>query len=82
MNANPVSKERLPMSGKNKPFVQMAPALGLVFGAGMGALLSLLCGFSVAIGLVFGAAAGLVVGAAAFGLSKRRNSDNKDNGHP
>jgi len=66
----------------NKSFVQMAPALGLVFGAGMGALLSILCGFSVATGLVCGAAAGLVVGTAAFGLSKRRTSQNKDAGHP
>ena len=61
------------MTSKGKSLINTAPALGLVFGAGAGLLLSVLCSFSIPLGITLGAAAGLIVGSAVYALSKRNS---------
>jgi hypothetical protein len=60
------------MSGKNK---LVSPALGLVFGAGAGLLVSILCSFSIAMGIVFGTAIGLIIGAIITGFTHKKNDN-------
>jgi hypothetical protein len=49
------------------------PALGLVFGAGVGVVVSLNYDFQIAFGVVLGAAAGLLVGLVFSNLSSGKN---------
>lgn len=61
------------MSKKNVSMNIFLPALRLVFGAGVGTVISVLCDFQIAIGVVIGSAAGLLIGLVFSNLSVDRN---------
>lgn len=61
------------MSKKNQSLKAFLPALGLVFGAGAGALIAVVYGFRIAFGIVIGAAAGLLIGLVFSHLYQGRN---------
>jgi predicted MFS family arabinose efflux permease len=65
------------MQFKIKSMKAFLPALGLVFGATAGTIISVLCGFQIPFGIVIGAAAGLLFGLAILNLSadKKQDSD-------
>ncbi len=50
------------MSEKNQSMKAFMPALGLVFGSGAGVIITVLCDFKIAFGVIIGAAAGLMIG--------------------
>ena len=61
------------MSKKKNSVIMLLPALGIVFGSGVGALASILYSFHIAAGMIGGAVAGLLIGLIASMLFGKRN---------
>ena len=56
------------MSKKKNSVIMLLPALGIVFGSGVGTLASILYSFHLAAGMIGGAVAGLLIGLIALML--------------
>ncbi|MGI6716763.1 MAG: hypothetical protein ACOX3X_06160 [Eubacteriales bacterium] len=50
------------MSKNKNSVIKLLPALGIVFGSGVGTLASILYSFHIAAGMIGGAVAGLLIG--------------------
>ncbi|HHX74773.1 MAG TPA: hypothetical protein GX699_07705 [Firmicutes bacterium] len=61
------------MFKKSESMKRFLPAPGLVFGAGVGTVISVLCNFQIALGVVLGAAAGLLITLVFSNLSRGEN---------